>query len=55
MRSVYRAAAGGADVSVEDYYRITVYYPTIDNIMKDVELRKMDHGKNKMQFSYQNW
>ena len=40
MRSVYRAAAaGGADVSVEDYYRITVYYPTIDNIMKDVELR----------------
>ena len=34
-----RAAAGGADVSVEDYYRITVYYPTIDNIMKDVELR----------------
>ena len=34
MRSVYRAAAGGADVSVEDYYRITVYYPTIDNIMK---------------------
>ena len=41
LRSVHRAAAGGAaaDVSVEDYYRITVYYPTIDNIMKDVELR----------------
>jgi len=39
MHSVYRAAAGGADVSVEDYYRITVYYPTIHNIMKDVELR----------------
>jgi len=39
MRSVHRAAAGGADVSVEDYYSITVYYPTIDNIMKDVELR----------------
>ena len=41
MCFVHRAAAGGAaaDVSVEDYYRITVYYPTIDNIMKDVELR----------------
>jgi len=39
MRSVHRAAAGGADVSVEEYYRITVYYPTIDNIMKDVDLR----------------
>ena len=39
MRSIYRAAACGADVSVEDYYRINVYYPTIDNIVKDVELR----------------
>jgi len=39
MRSIYRAAAGGADVSVEDYYRINVYYPTIDNIVTDVELR----------------
>ena len=39
MRSIYRAAAGGADVSAEDYYRISVYYPTMDNIVTDVELR----------------
>ena len=39
MRSIYRAAAGSADVSVEDYYRISVYYPTMDNIVTDVELR----------------
>jgi len=39
MRSVYRTAAGGAEISVEDYFRISVYYPTLDNIVSDVELR----------------
>jgi len=38
MRSVYRTAAGGAEISVEDYFRINVYYPTLDNIVSDVEL-----------------
>jgi len=39
MRSVYRTAAGGAETSVEDYFRINVYYPTLHNIVIDVELR----------------
>ena len=39
MRSVYRTAAGGAEISVEDYFRISVYYRTLDNIVSDVELR----------------
>ena len=38
-RSVYRAAAGGTDQSVEDYFRINVFYPAIDNIVNDLELR----------------
>ena len=29
-RSIYRAAAGGTDQSVEDYFRINVFYPAID-------------------------
>jgi len=39
MRSVYRTAAGGAEISVEDYFSISVYYPILDNIVSDVELR----------------
>jgi len=38
-RSIYRLAAGGAGVSVEDYFRINVYFPTLDNILSDIELR----------------
>ena len=39
MRPVYRTAAGGAEIYVKDYFRISVYYPTLDNIVSDVELR----------------
>ena len=38
-RSVYRAAAGDTDQSVEDYFRINVFYPAIDSIINDLELR----------------
>ena len=36
---VYRAAAaaGGTDISVEDYFRINVYYQTLDNNVRDIE------------------
>ena len=37
-RSVYRAAAGGTDQSVEQYFRINVFYPAIDSIVTDLEL-----------------
>jgi len=39
-RSVYRAAASrGPDDSIEDYYRINVYFPALDAVLQDVELR----------------
>ena len=38
-RSVYRAATGGTDQSVESYFRINVFYPAIDSIVNDLELR----------------
>ena len=38
-RSIYRAAAGGTDQSVEQYFRINVFYPAIDSIVTDLELR----------------
>lgn len=40
-RSVYRAAAAieGAKDSVETFYRLNVYYPTLDNIVQDCNLR----------------
>ena len=37
--SVYRAAAGATDQSVEQYFRIYVFYPAIDSIVADLELR----------------
>lgn len=39
-RSVYRAAASIAcNDSVEDYYRINVFFPALDEIMQDLQLR----------------
>ena len=39
-RSVYRTAASrGPDDSIEDYYRINVYFPALDAVLQDVELR----------------
>ena len=38
-RSVYTAAEGDTDQSVEDYFRINVFYSAIDNIVNDLELR----------------
>jgi len=28
-----------AEISVEDYFRISVYYPILDDIVSDAELR----------------
>ena len=43
VRSVYRpAAVHGPTDTVEDYYRINVFFPTLDKIIEDVDLR---HGK----------
>lgn len=36
-RSVYRTAAGDGDV--EEYYRLNVFFPTIDAVLSDIELR----------------
>lgn len=38
-RSVYRATASSEDASVEDYYRINAFYPTLDDILQDLRLR----------------
>ena len=39
-RSVYRAAAAAtAEDTAEDYYRINVFYPAVDSILRDLELR----------------
>lgn len=38
-RSVYRSNAGDPSMSVEDYYRINVFYPAIDSIIKDLDRR----------------
>ncbi|KAI6657041.1 Zinc finger MYM-type protein 1-like [Oopsacas minuta] len=38
-RSVCRAAVGGTDQYVEQYFRINVLYPAIDSIVTDLELR----------------
>jgi len=31
--------AGGEGVSVEEYFRFNVYFPILDNILSDIELR----------------
>jgi len=37
---VYRAAAAAtAGDTAEDYYRINVFYPAVDSILRDPELR----------------
>jgi len=38
---VYRAsaAAQGGDTSTEGYYRVNVYYPTLDAVIQDIHLR----------------
>ena len=39
-RSVYRAAvSAGSNDSVEDYYRINVFFPALDEILQDVHMR----------------
>jgi hypothetical protein len=39
-RSVFRAAAsGGSSDSVEDYYRINVFYPALDAILLELRMR----------------
>jgi len=38
-RSVYRPAASlGSNDSVEDYYRINVFFPILDEILQDLQL-----------------
>ena len=40
----HRANAGAADQSCSDYYRINVYYPFIDHVIKELETRfSSDH------------
>ena len=37
---MYRAAAAAtAEDTAEDYYRINVFYPAVDSILRDLELR----------------
>ena len=38
-RSVYRPAAGDNSDNVEAYYRINFFFPTIDNVVSDIQLR----------------
>ena len=39
-RSVYRPAAStGSDDSVQDYYRINVFFPAVDQVQQDLQLR----------------
>jgi hypothetical protein len=38
-RSVYRPASGAADDSAETYYRLNVFYPAIDAVTVDIQLR----------------
>ena len=40
----HQANAGAADQSSSDYYRINVYYPFIDHVVKELETRfSSDH------------
>lgn len=38
-RSVYRATTSSEDTSLDEYYRINAFYPTLDDILQDLRLR----------------
>jgi len=52
-RAVYRtAAANTAKDTAEDYYRINVFYPAVDTILRDLELRFGPKQKIAMNLSH---
>ena len=51
-RSVYRPAAAHAlGDSEEDYYRINVYFPTLDKVVQDIKMRFGARQQQAMQIS----
>ena len=52
-RAVYRtAAANTAKDTAEDYYRINVFYPAVDTILRDLDLRFGPKQKIAMNLSH---